>query len=230
MYHFILPFISISLPEYQQQEAWIWLVPFVLLGGASYYYLKKKSEKQEEKHGKTIAVLGMKGVGKTLFLANISNKDYKDCAATIGSEDYKGFYLSIGGHIFFIKGGKDIGGGEEYIRDYYEEMIKNSEIVFFLFNAYKYLNEKDYRDQTQARFEFIYRHSQESNTNVIILATFADKFSSVQKRNDAYTSIKNSVSEKSYQKLLIDTRFFLLDMRDKVYLFNKILTKIFKDE
>ena len=234
MYHSILLLQSITIPVYQQQEAVWWFIPIIayaaLAGGGAAIVVGTLiswfcGEPEPEK-GKTIAVLGMQGAGKTQFLANIRNKDYKEYAATIGSEDYEKFNICLGNRLLSIEGGNDIGGGEELILDYYEDMIKNKEIVFFLFNAYKYINEEKYRKQTQYRLEFINRHSLDSKCTVNVFATFADRFSNDDERKKAYTSIKQSVLGKDYSRLFIPSRFFMQDMRNKKLLMEK-LEKIF---
>ena len=234
MYHSIFLLQSITIPVYQQQEAVWWFIPIIayaaLAGGGAALVVGTLiswfcGEPEPEK-GKTIAVLGMKGAGKTQFLANIRNKDYKDYAATIGEEDYEKFNIVLGNRVVSIEGGKDIGGGEELILDYYEDMINSNEIVFFLFNAHDYLNKDNYRKQTQSRLEFVNRHSLESKCTVNVFATFADMFSNDDERNKAYSSIKNSVMGKDYSRLFIPSRFFMQDMRNKKVLMEK-LGKIF---
>lgn len=226
MYYFIL--LSHNLPTFQQQWAIGWFLPLIIIGAAVIRVMVGYFGDAEPIAGKKIAVLGMQGSGKTQFLANIRNEDYKKYEATIGTEDYEKFNIEIGNREVTIEGGKDIGGGEENIRFYYEDMIKNNEIVFFLFDAYKYLNNNEYRDETQARLEFVNRHSEKRNKEVVIFSTFADKFENKENTSKAYMKIKDSVSEKPYRQLFVDNRFFLLDMRDKNVLINQILNKIFE--
>lgn len=229
MYYSFLLLQSSAIPVYQQQEAVWWFIPIIgyaLIGGAAGFVFGALIDwfcgEPEPEKGKTIAVLGMQGAGKTQFLANIRNKTYKDYAATIGEEDYEKFNIMLGNRTVCIEGGKDIGGGEELILDYYDDMIKNNDIVFFLFNAFKYINEEKYRKQTQYRLEFINRHSLESKCTVNVFATFADMFSNDDERSNAYASIKNSVSGKDYYRLFIPSRFFMQDMRNKKLLMEKL--------
>ena len=177
--------------------------------------------------GKSLAVLGMQGAGKTHFLANIRNIPYEN-TSTISGEKFKQFNLIIGNRQVVVNEGIDIPGGEEAIREYYVKLIKENEIVFFLFDSFKYINEREYRENTQNRLDFIYRHSSDSNNcSVILFGTFLDHFSSDDERNNARASIKNSVSGKVYSQMFMDNRFFMLDMRNKDVLKNNILNKIF---
>lgn len=163
--------------------------------------------------GKSIAVLGMQGAGKTHMLANMQGKEYIP-NPTIGKERYEEFFTSSGGRGMFIKSGQDIGGGRENCQLFYESMIKDSDIVFFLFDAYKYLNDKGYQEDAQVRLDFIHRKTKADQ--VAIFATHRDQFESIKSRlsaDEAPMYILETVRGKPYSELF-KNNFCFLDMRD----------------
>lgn len=170
--------------------------------------------------GKSIAILGMKGAGKTQMLANMRNMPYSEYTATLNPEKYDSFTIHLGNRDVRIAPGKDIAGGEEWIKPYYKEMIEKNDIVFFLFSATKYLNESTYNYDVRARLDFINEHIKEKEP--VIFATFADK---LKDGEEAFHKIMASISGKGYEALFKDN-FVLLDTRDKKELM-KHLNKIF---
>lgn len=176
--------------------------------------------------GKSIAVLGMQGAGKTHMLANMQGKEYIP-NPTIGKERYEEFFTSSGWRGMFIKSGQDIGGGSENCELFYESMIKDSDIVFFLFDAYKYLNDKEYQIDAQARLDFIHRKTKADQ--VAIFATHRDQFESIKmsttsthhatpigkklSADEAPMYILETVRGKPYSELF-KNNFCFLDMRD----------------
>lgn len=221
----------IIFPMQHQVEAWIWFIPLIigaavgggLIGGligvicALLFPVK----------GNTLAVLGMQGAGKTQFLSNLRNIDYNDYSATLGEEKYEKFTTTIGNREVTVEGGIDIPGGSDYIKDYYKVLVDKNEIVFFIFNSYNYLNDRDYRNETQARLDFIYDLIKGQEKSTMLFGTFADQFKDDSERKDAYNRIKESVINKSYYPLF-KSNYAILDMRNKKELDEKILLHIFK--
>ena len=214
-----------SLPVYQQQEAFFWFIPLiaaaVVWGGVVIFSGDSYPEV------KSFAVLGMKGAGKTQFLANLRNKKYDDYEATLGIEEVGAFSFKLNnGKTIKVIGCKDIPGGEEYISEYYGEFIRNNEFLFFLFNGYNYVNDYKYRISVQARMEFVHRNYLNGKAKgVYVFATFADQFKSKEDRQNAITEIKSSVNGKTYAGFL--SNLCLLDMRDKDELMKILSDKIF---
>lgn len=178
--------------------------------------------------GHKIAVLGMQYSGKTQLLAHLRNIPYDGYVNSLGANPYEKFTLHLGDRDVRIANGKDIPGGAEYIRDYYKQMIVDNEIIFFLFDAYRYLHDNNYSRQTQARLAFIYDQMSGHDKNTVIFATFADKLGDKDKRTDAYTMIKQSVDDKPYRSLF-KYNFLILNMKDeKKVLLDCLNNKIFK--
>lgn len=220
----------IEIPFFQQQECIWWFIPIIaysaLAGGAAGLLVGWLCGEFDDIPGKSLAILGMQGSGKTQLLSNIRNVEYKDYAATLGEEAYEPFTIHLGNRDVKIEGGKDIGGGEELIKDYYEEMIKNNEIIFFLFNAYEYRHNSDYQDMTQARLDYIHRKGVSNGKTVAVFGTFADKFKNEEDVKRAYSDIKQSVANKTYAGLL-NKNFGLLNMRNQKQVMEILDKKIF---
>lgn len=106
--------------------------------------------------GNKIAVLGPQGSGKTTFLNYLRGKEnYYETNAT-GKERYEGFSFKLSsGKEITIKSGEDIGGGDLY-RELYEDLIKKSDSVVFIFDINKYLSDEEYEKMTNARMQFVY--------------------------------------------------------------------------
>lgn len=211
----------------QPQEAFIWFIPLIVAGvgivGA--VTIAAITSDVEPVTGKTIAVLGMQGAGKTHFLAHLRNMNYKKFSASLGAEKYSTFSTKIGDRIVKIEGGMDVPGGEEYIRTYYVDLIKKNETIFFLFNTHMYLSDETYNLNTRARLDFINDRIKNTNKKVVVIGTFADQFNDENKRKSAFNKILESVNNKPYSPLF-KINFAILDMRDKEMLF-KFLAKIF---
>lgn len=206
------------------QEAWFWpIVPIVisLIGLLTTIIIIGKPKRVE---GGKIAILGMQGAGKTQFLANIRGLAYSKYDATVGNNNIDSFKIQLGNRIVKIKKANDIGGGEELIKNYYKDLMSNSDIIFFFFNSYEYINEIKYRNDTQARLEFVNRYRGGKAT--VIFATFADKFRNKSNRKDAYSKIFESVQSKDYAEIF-KYNFFVLDMRERDKLMELLNKKIF---
>lgn len=70
---------TITVPAFQQQEAWIWipiLIAVAALGGVLIAALSEETE-TTKLIGKSIGVLGMIGSGKTQFLKNLQGEGKK---------------------------------------------------------------------------------------------------------------------------------------------------------
>lgn len=126
-----------------------------------------------------------------------------------------------------IKKGKDIGGGPEFIMPYYEDLIRDNEIIIFIFNVSEYLNDISYQRNTKDRLDFIYRKSKEYNkkmNNLVMIASHIDILSS-DKQKTAVNEILNSISGKQYQEMF-KSNFFAINIIDKKHI-NKLIDHIF---
>ena len=212
--------IYYAVNETTYQAIW----PVILLGAGIFLasvIITIIVEDTEPVKGNSIAILGMQGAGKTQLLCNLQNKKYTQYTATIGSEDFKPFELNLGERNVLINAGKDIGGGIENCKIYYERLIDSSDAIFFLFDGQKYLSINDYKKDTMARLDFIYR--KKGDKQVVIFATHKD-ISKSPKRD--YQKIKESISDKEYS-VLFDKNFIFLNLQEREECIKFLKEKLF---
>ena len=171
--------------------------------------------------GKTLAVLGMQASGKTQFYKTLQNLEYTGYEATSVNE-YDGFDIKLADRTIHIKKGKDIGGTEAYIKQYYEKMISENEIVVFVFDVYAYLNDRAYLRNANARFDFVNQHRNEKS--VVILGSHLDKIPK-KERKTVIGKVQQMNKDKAYASLF-SVNFFVADIRNKDAV-QEIVEKIF---
>ena len=219
--------LNLDLIMNQPQEAVWWFIPLIIVAGlGGVVTIAAIASDTEPVLGKKISVLGMQGAGKTQFLAHLSNESYKNLSASLGVEKYPTFATKIGDRTVIIGGGEDVPGGEEYIRDYYEDQIEKNEIIFFLFNTYEYLNDEKYNLNTRARLDFINGKIKNISKKVVVIGTFADKFNDENERKNAFKKIQESVNNTSYSPLF-KINFAIVDMKNNREEVFKFLEKMF---
>lgn len=200
----ILPFIPLAL----------WILGVVFLSGCIIIVRTT---------GKKLAVLGMERAGKsTLYNMLRTGEPGTHLNTTI--EEYGEF--TIKDRKIKIKKGKDIGGGPEFIQ-YYEDLIKQNEIIIFVFNVSKYLNDLIYQRETKDRLDFVYRKSKEYNkemNNLVMIASHIDILSS-DKQKTAMKEILNTISGKQYNEMF-KNNFFVMNIVNNEHI-NKLKESIF---
>lgn len=172
---------------------------------------------------KKIAVLGMQESGKTQFLMTLKNEEYSSYLQTAENE-YDGFDVVLpSGKTIKIASGIDLGGSDHYISEY-KRVSSGCDAVIFVFDAYKFKNNAEYRLKTRSRAQFFHDGLCIQDGNKVIMGSFADKFTTKDELvkaidyvhehlKDVYPNIKNS-------------NFFIADMRDRELIMNCI-SKIF---
>ena len=135
---FFLPFIPIWL---------IYIIIVVEVLGATLILLKPRKIQ-----GKKLAVLGMKNAGKTRFYRFLQNKEYiegYDEVTEISSIESFTYTCSNGSKIKIQKG-YDYGGARDLIKAHYEDLLKDSDIVVFVFDLHRFLNDMEYQKDTNS--------------------------------------------------------------------------------
>ena len=164
---------TITVPDFQQQEAWIWipiLIAVAALGGALISAFSEET-KTTKLIGKSIGVLGMIGSGKTQFLKNLQGEGKKyqlEGYQGTNKAEYQKFTFKIGDKHYEIKDGIDIGGETYNIKPYYEKFLENKDICIFLFDVQKYKDNSEYRKDTNVRLDFINNHVKYASKCAII--------------------------------------------------------------
>lgn len=198
---------------------WIWLIGILIS-------LIGRIIKPEKTEGKNLAVLGMQGAGKTQ-LYNMLKGNYGVKTIPTGNEPYESFEIKLRDRTVVISDGKDIGGNETYIRQFYKDMIDHNEIIIFIFNIKSYLNDKKERRLINARLEYLYENSKQYkdiDKNVVIIGSFADKLSKDEAK-ESYNKLLDLVSKKDYEKLF-KKNVFIIDITNKEQVI-KVAEKIF---
>lgn len=185
-------------------------------------YLATVLFKDKIKIEKGLAILGMQGAGKTTIYDFLQGKKKAGAITTVDDYDEFEFDIDKKNTIVFRKG-KDIGGGSEFIKKYYQQMIadKNIDYCFFVFNSYDYVNDKDYRGQVNARLDHIY-NKKILVKKACIIGSFLDKFCETDK-SEIKSKIQQFVKDKPYEILLSGHYFHLVDLINESQL-KKLLT------
>lgn len=196
----------------------LWILGVIFLGGCiiTVYNAVKTT-------GKKLAVLGMERAGKST-LYNMLRTGEPGTPLNTTIEEFGEF--TIKDRKIKIKKGKDIGGGPEFIQ-YYEDLIKQNDIIIFIFNVSKYLNNLIYQRDTKDRLDFIYRKSKEYNkemNNLVMIASHVDLLPS-DKQKTAIKEILNTINGKQYNEMF-KNNFFIISIINNEHI-NKLKEKIF---
>lgn len=177
--------------------------------------------------GKSMGILGPQESGKTQLLKTLQNKPYEKYEAT-STDDYSAFRTVINGRTITFQQGRDIGGDERYIKEYYEEFILKKDAIFFVFDVTKYLNDNSYAFDVRARIDFIYDHLKQINnyqSKYLLIGSHMDKLSS-SRQKEALKTLQSSVAGKRYYKMF-HNNLLLCDLTDRSnFLKNLIERKI----
>ena len=173
------------------------LIMFVML---FYKWQEKKFiRKLTGLQGRKIAVLGMKGAGKTRFYKYLQQEDYVE--GQTYEEKYPQFtYTKADGTKILIREGTDIGGGEEFIPLWYEKLLDESDSIVFVFDLFQYHNDTKYKIQTNARLEFI-KHHMNKEKDILTLLTHIDQFK--KKYKEAVNTFICDIKTKSYADIVL---------------------------
>jgi len=175
----------------ETQMAVVWLIPCIIIGliiaGGGIALLIKPKDIH------SMAVLGMAGAGKTTWYDYLTGSQ-RSGAHTPNFEEIGTFTIKIENgsktHTIKIRKGKDISGMKEKVSVYYDDMIKESDLILFMFDADKFYNNQDYKKDANARIQKIQitlRNIQTENTDIkkdfVIIATHKDLIDKHQVEN-----------------------------------------------
>lgn len=152
--------------------------------------------------GKKIAILGMKGAGKTRLLNFLQQKPYVEYGTM--EDAYSEFiYTKQDGSQIKIHKGIDIGGEERHIPEYYKKWLEESDrSIIFVFDLYQYNNDEQYRDNTNARFDYINRYFKgEKDKDICVLSSHIDLFGKDAQK--AVNKFKEYIEKKEYANLIL---------------------------
>ena len=201
----------------------------LLIMCASKYFITKYSPVK-----KSMAILGPQGCGKTSFLRILQDKPYdekKDNGTSIA--DYDSFKTKIGDKEYIIKSGKDIGGGTDFIRLYYERMINDTDIVVFMFDINEYFNDTEYQKDVIARMDFVWRKLQHKykdddiKSKYAVIGTHYDLLPE-KGRKKALEKLCGSISSREEVTEMLNNNTFLVNLINHSEDISKCLKNLFK--
>ena len=136
--------------------------------------------------GRRICLLGMPAAGKTRVLRimqGVNYDEFKDKETPGGGESFSSFECELSDDIrLWVSEGKDINGEDVNIRQYYEDFLNKCDTVLFIFNIYKYLNDKEEEQKTDDRFDYIYKHLSKQIKELAFIGTHLDQFDKSEQR------------------------------------------------
>jgi len=214
--------LSHSIPEYQ--EAFFWFIPVIVAAAVATTVIIIALITTS---GKTLAIIGMQMAGKTTMWNMLRNGYSDKNYSPTGKEQVGEFVLKNGDRQIKIKKSLDVGGGDEYLKLYWNQLIKENEIIIFIFNIQKYLNDLEYQRQTNARLDFICEKASESNRemkNMVMIASHIDLFPSGEQK-DADQKVLRAMTGKSYEKMFKEN-YCAINLTDKPSI-DKLVNEIF---
>lgn len=125
---------------------------------------------------KRIVILGTKGVGKTTLWKKLQGLEISDTRPT-DKEKTDSFRVKFGGNVVKVSDSTDIGGGNDFVRNY-DKLIGNGTFIFYLVDL-STLHERGMKDQIRARLykiSTIVKKKKLKNCGCKILATNLKKY------------------------------------------------------
>lgn len=196
-----------------------WFLPLIFLGGfLGGGLIGWIIDELTPVDARTLGVIGMQGAGKTQFYCSLMERQYTASDAGTSKTNIESFSFDWNGHTFYISRGEDIGGTKDFIKDNYERWINEKDAIVIIFDAKRYLDDKEYEKETGDRLDFIWDclnkryDSSLVNKHYILMGSHADQLS--LKAEMAPKEIQHRTSSKGYRALFLNN-FAILDLRDK---------------
>lgn len=189
----------------------IYVIAVAIFGGGTLILLKSRKTQ-----GQRLAVLGMKDAGKTRFYRFLQGKEYIEGHDNETEKDVvESFaYTCSNGSIIKIQKGYDYGGGRDYVKAHYEDLLKDSDIVVFVFDLHKFLNDMEYQKDTNSIASLI-NEMNYKKCNIVKIASHKDEFDlSKQTIKSIFTVFKNAIQGKEYWDAMLECNLFFADMRN----------------
>lgn len=151
-------------------------------------------------HGKNkvhLAVFGLPQTGKTLFFNCLKSTWHMQTEQTT-VQGVDAFKLKLNDTWFKINDTTDVGGGDNYFREYAESLIKESNFIMYFCNIHDYLSKEDIAKKDRARLQRIKNLMTKYNLGddcVRIVLSYADQ---VKDRDAAQEVFVHSIASESY--------------------------------
>lgn len=219
----ILPQISIYSSEWEKLLKWL-IGPLIFLVA---WLGKKAYDVFFEEDKVDIAILGPNQAGKTTLWNYLKGKP----SSTVYKETEGSVRLSFKSsnkswNVSKIKG-YDINGNGDFIRDEWEKIVKESNMIIFIFNASEYLSNIEYQRDVNQRMQFVKSvfdgRTDKAKRDIWLLGSYADLLSN---RSSEWRKVIDLIRTKPYRAICNNSA--CLNLMDKKALdeyFNKMFKK-----
>ena len=149
------------------------LIPIIVIGGVTFLtatitFICVRNRLKN----KTIIFLGPKQSGKTTLVNWIVNDFPTVVYSPTGNEECKE-YKDEENKITLKT--SDYGGADGLLVRRFDELIKEKDIIVFVFNVNTFIEVPDYRKDVFARLEFIFGHIETEKQKIILVGSHRDK-------------------------------------------------------
>lgn len=176
--------------------------------------------KNDVKSSKKIAILGLQVAGKTTFLRFLQgDRNYKFKKNATGIDEYEEFDIKFKEKVVTITKNYDIGGSEAFMRSYMK-VLRNTDIVFFLFDVSLFFNDNEYYRDFCARVDYL---KSMTSVKTYFIATHPDKLNSTD--NELKIKISEKLNEKHY-KNYVEQKLFIINLLEEKKL-KEFVNKVF---
>ncbi|OYP61063.1 hypothetical protein CIK98_16320 [Prevotella sp. P2-180] len=227
--------MELNIFSQSQQAAW-WLFPpifIAILGLLSLIIFSGEKASKTFKNVKSVnmAILGPNEAGKTtlwnFFRGRPNSKVYQETDGKVelsflaSSIVWNAVKLDESDEKIRFKG-FDINGNGDFIRTEWEEMIEKSNMVIFVFNAFKYLKNVDYQRDINQRMQFVYsticKQTDGKKRGIWLLGSYADKLADKKK---AWRRIIDNIKTKPYCEISHNNACLNLTNEDELKVYYK---------
>jgi hypothetical protein len=115
---------------------------FTIMAACAGLFFLKSGSKKPSKKTRRIVILGLKAAGKTTLWNALRGRLNVIPESTL-VENIEKFTIKDGDRCVEIAATKDIGGGKDQVRHYYDELIKDGTFIYFLVDINSISKNKD---------------------------------------------------------------------------------------
>ena len=166
-----------------------------------------------------LGILGMPGSGKTSLL-NFLDKKERIVGGQSFDTPYEAFEYTFNDKTTVKVGdGLDIPGAKESRQQHMQSFLNQKDIIIYMFDIKKYLEESIYEKETNSDLEYISSHLRYKNksSKVCVLLSHIDSFKSTTQKAKKLDEFKKRFRKLSYANVVFDN-FAVVNTTDKEHL------------